>query len=726
MRKLLTFAFALCATSSLAQNVPNHTIPIGRGPGVVGWGTGGPCVAGQGLIWNNGSGADPVCGDVNFLNVTSPHSFGTISCNGSSDDTAAIQAAVNAAGDNGVVAFHADCQYKITSTVTVAFNFQYWVGGGDQATRIIYVPTGAGTAILWSKGASPVLYGGISGINFFCQELTFTKTVLNLSDSRNFYIKDVSVSGNGAGVGGVAECKGGTGSIGLKYQGKEFLTTEGFKVAAEKPIVFSNNPNTTNGDLENARVSAQLYADNNPNITADADIIIVNSVFSGAWFGGTDGFKWAPTAAGTTGLYFQNLRIETGQNVNNYSFDVGVSGAGTIYNFVLDNVAFDTARRGVKLRNIIHGSLNNTFYGDTTKVGLDIDNTVLSLNLYNTFWNTGSTATIGAGLNRTFATENNTVAGPLPGSAKYVTTTPNFNALTLSSGVAGSTRGTISLCGNTSGCATIRPQAAAGSAQLDVPTVGGPIVTNATTPLSIGATNGTIAMTGLTGLTQGDLIYGTSTNTFANLAKDTNATRYLANTGTSNNPAWGQVNLGNGVTGTLPIANGGTNATTTLGAAQSLGYCTSKQQWTQSSVTGSTSETTLKTIQIPAGSMGANGSINIMQLVTYTNNANNKTFRTRFGGAGGTIYNGMVVTTTATGLYQTQIGNRNATNSQIGFASGVGAGTTGASWGFTSGATVTSAVDTTANVDVVLTAQLANSADTASVEGYIVQICYVP
>ena len=57
---------------------------------------------------------------------------------------------------------------------------------------------------------------------------------------------------------------------------------------------------------------------------------------------------------------------------------------------------------------------------------------------------------------------------------------------------------------------------------------------------------------------QGDLFYATATDTVSTLAKNGTATRYLANTGTSNNPAWGQVNLANGVTGTLPAANGGT------------------------------------------------------------------------------------------------------------------------------------------------------------------------
>lgn len=54
---------------------------------------------------------------------------------------------------------------------------------------------------------------------------------------------------------------------------------------------------------------------------------------------------------------------------------------------------------------------------------------------------------------------------------------------------------------------------------------------------------------------QGDLIYGSAVDTFAKLAKDTNATRYLSNTGTTNNPAWAQINLANGITGDLPFAN---------------------------------------------------------------------------------------------------------------------------------------------------------------------------
>lgn len=54
---------------------------------------------------------------------------------------------------------------------------------------------------------------------------------------------------------------------------------------------------------------------------------------------------------------------------------------------------------------------------------------------------------------------------------------------------------------------------------------------------------------------QGDVLYSSSANTVVGLAKNASATRYLSNTGASNNPAWAQVDLSNGVTGNLPVGN---------------------------------------------------------------------------------------------------------------------------------------------------------------------------
>ena len=57
------------------------------------------------------------------------------------------------------------------------------------------------------------------------------------------------------------------------------------------------------------------------------------------------------------------------------------------------------------------------------------------------------------------------------------------------------------------------------------------------------------------GVAQGDVLYSSAADTLSVLTKDTTATRYISNTGASNNPAWSQVDLSNGVTGNLPVTN---------------------------------------------------------------------------------------------------------------------------------------------------------------------------
>ena len=56
---------------------------------------------------------------------------------------------------------------------------------------------------------------------------------------------------------------------------------------------------------------------------------------------------------------------------------------------------------------------------------------------------------------------------------------------------------------------------------------------------------------------QGDIVIASGANALARLPKSTTSTQYLANTGTSNAPAWNEVALTTGVSGVLPIANGG-------------------------------------------------------------------------------------------------------------------------------------------------------------------------
>ena len=111
---------------------------------------------------------------------------------------------------------------------------------------------------------------------------------------------------------------------------------------------------------------------------------------------------------------------------------------------------------------------------------------------------------------------------------------------------------------------------------------------------------------------QGDIMYADSATVLKNLAKDANDSRVLTNTGTNNNPAWAQVTLTTGVTGTLPVANGGTGATTlnnliTLGTHTAGNYVATIANATNGGTTiaNSGSETAAVTITINLNGVAA-------------------------------------------------------------------------------------------------------------------------
>lgn len=132
------------------------------------------------------------------------------------------------------------------------------------------------------------------------------------------------------------------------------------------------------------------------------------------------------------------------------------------------------------------------------------------------------------------------------------------------------------------------------------------------------------------------------------------------------------------------------------------------------SITGTLVETTLASVTIRGGSMGPNGSLRISHLWSYTNSANTKNLRIKFGG---TTYflTQPNVTATATGV--TFVRNRTAA-SQVGMGATIG----GSGAGTVAGAAVTSALDTSADQVITFTAELTNTGETITLEGYTVEI----
>jgi len=140
------------------------------------------------------------------------------------------------------------------------------------------------------------------------------------------------------------------------------------------------------------------------------------------------------------------------------------------------------------------------------------------------------------------------------------------------------------------------------------------------------------------------------------------------------------------------------------------------QSGTAASVTGTLVETTLATITVPAGCMLAGGALRITCLWAYTNSANTKTLRVRFGG---TSMDEGTVTTSATLETKTMIYNT-AVAAQV--ASGAPI-TTRAS--VTSTANMTAAINTAVAQDITIQGTLANTGETITLVAYCVELIVV-
>ena len=117
----------------------------------------------------------------------------------------------------------------------------------------------------------------------------------------------------------------------------------------------------------------------------------------------------------------------------------------------------------------------------------------------------------------------------------------------------------------------------------------------------------------------GDILYASSATVLSRLAKSATSTQYLANTGTSNVPQWNEVALATGVSGTLPVANGGTGATSLTDKAVLI------SQDTGTDTVGSVALTTNGQIIVGGSGGPAAATVTAGSGISVTNGANSIT-----------------------------------------------------------------------------------------------------
>lgn len=134
-----------------------------------------------------------------------------------------------------------------------------------------------------------------------------------------------------------------------------------------------------------------------------------------------------------------------------------------------------------------------------------------------------------------------------------------------------------------------------------------------------------------------------------------------------------------------------------------------------SAYTGVTSQVTMGSVQIPAGLMGAQGSVRYKATFSYNNSAGAKTARVDFGGS--TVLSVAPTTTVSISLDKT-IHNRTAAKQVIQAAADAQTAS--------STAITTLAVDTSVDVTVGVTGQLATATDFLILEALRIELCPSP
>lgn len=236
-------------------------------------------------------------------------------CDGVTDTTAAIQAAASVAGTT-VTLPAGTC--LTTDQVLINQHSVTIQGAGTNATTVMYMPVVDGEAAFKAKltTASVINYPTFRNFSIMSADTTRLKIGIWLVDASGALIENVQVGTDGTWIGGASVSPfTGTGSIGVKINGREFGVFRKVLLAAAIPVYIGDNPNG-GPDLDHWSFTDQFYfiaAGDNPNVYAETGLEITNMTFrNGAWVKGSYGFYTVDTTsvAVSSDWTFDDVRAE--------------------------------------------------------------------------------------------------------------------------------------------------------------------------------------------------------------------------------------------------------------------------------------------------------------------------------------------------------------------------------------------------------------------------------
>lgn len=306
-----------------------------------------------------------------FGDFLSVKDFGAVG-NGSTDDTAAIQAAINSISGGFTCIWFPPGTYKVTSTITIS-NDRIGLRGAGVASRIRFEPTADAVCILFDKGSTTTVQNFVKDIAFYSTDTSYNKTAIKLVDISSNVLDNVhTIYPHWYG--------GSTGSIFLNVCGRECSSFSNLNVAADKPLKFSPipSPHVASG-IGNDQMNfhnCYFIAGNYPVVTIDTGVLLTHVSFDGfqAWAGGTYGIYWNDTTSAATSLALSVKNVRWEQQVGTTGYFIYISNNYSLQTLLVENCYGAASTNFIYFRKVRYWTLKNTTYIGN-QVGFDADST---------------------------------------------------------------------------------------------------------------------------------------------------------------------------------------------------------------------------------------------------------------------------------------------------------------------------------------------------------------
>lgn len=297
-------------------------------------------------------------------------------CDGTTDDTVAIQAALDVVGPHRVDFPAGTC--KTTDTLTISQDRIALQGLGKQSSVLNIVPTANGKIGLSLVGSAVLYQVSVKGLTIKSTDTTYAKTALQATDTSELLLEDIAIGPNFTGGTAISPFTG-AGSVGIKLRGRELTTISRVDSSADIPLWLADNPNSTL-DVDHLHVEDfyGIAAGTNPVIYVSSGVNLTNVTFDGyqAWVSGKYGLYWIDTTSTIPSfeLSITGLRYEQ-PTARGWIIDIEHNQA--LYGFQLRNSYGGSVLTtdGVKLRKVRRVLFDSYSYNGTG-VAFDVDSTV--------------------------------------------------------------------------------------------------------------------------------------------------------------------------------------------------------------------------------------------------------------------------------------------------------------------------------------------------------------